>query len=270
MAIRTKAIKGSGIVQLRSVRSSSEGSTQTEEQVWTGPYAQLLTKQNSLLGAKATKLEPTEANHGKLTVTLETELTTTETDGRRETFTEVVWQELRKPVETNPYFKEMSEADIVAVKKAIENSEPIPTEGELVAKLYNLLARGTTEWSTGVPVVRRTKTRVSGSLAAGKAWYRDDPPISVEGDWVWLKTADERRRDLLRMRELAGTAGALGVAEAHTFCAILRLDLDEQDGDFGHRLLAAGQHLGVADRVGQRQRAGRHPDPGDRIRHRFP
>jgi hypothetical protein len=195
MAIKEKAIKGKGIVQLRSVRTSQEGNTFTETQTFTGPYADLVAKQNANLGAKGTNLEPTEANHGKLTLTFESQTSDYHFDGRRETFTEVLWQELRKPVETNPCFKDMSEADIVAVKKAIENGDPIPTEGELVAKLYNKLARGTTEWSTGVPVVRRTTTRVRGDLTGGKAWFRDDPPISVEGDWVWMKTVDERRRD---------------------------------------------------------------------------
>ena len=54
---------------------------------------------------------------------------------------------------------------------------------------------GTTEWSTGVPVVRRTTTKRTGKEDKGKAWFRDTPPVDVEGDWEFLKTVNETRRD---------------------------------------------------------------------------
>ena len=55
------------------------------------------------------------------------------------------------------------------------------------------------------------------------------------------------------MRELAWAASALGVTKAQALVAVLGFDFREQHGNFGHRLLPAGEHLGVADRVGQRQ-----------------
>ena len=79
--------------------------------------------------------------------------------------------------------------------------------------------------------------------------------------------ADQVRRDLLGVGVLAGAAGALGVAEPDALVALLGGDLGEQEGDLGHRLLPAGEHLGVADRGGQRQGDGgelHRPDPVDR------
>ena len=53
--------------------------------------------------------------------------------------------------------------------------------------------------------------------------------------------------------------------EAQALVPLLGLDLREQHRDLGHRLLAPGQHLGVADGRGQRQVAGRNAQPGDAI-----
>ena len=61
--------------------------------------------------------------------------------------------------------------------------------------------------------------------------------------------ADQVGRDLLGMRVLRRAAGPLGVAEADALRGRRSVrDLGEQEGDLGHRLLPAGQHLGVADR----------------------
>ena len=47
-----------------------------------------------------------------------------------------------------------------------------------------------------MPVVRRTNTKVNGSLTThGGAWFRDEPPVTVDGQWEWMKTRDERRKD---------------------------------------------------------------------------
>ncbi len=77
--------------------------------------------------------------------------------------------------------------------------------------------------------------------------------------------AEQRRRQLAGVGVLAGTAGALRIAEAHSLAAVRRRDFGEQDRDLGHRLLAARQHLGVADRGGQRQIATGQTDPGDAV-----
>jgi hypothetical protein len=197
MARIQKPIKGKGIVELKSIRTSQDGNSFVEVKTYTGPYSELKVKQDANLGAKTTHLEPTEAGMGKLSITFENQTADYNFDGRRETFTEVIWQELRKPVETNPYFAELTTDQILKVKKAIDEGGPAPSEGSTAGEieLYDLLAKGTTEWSTGVPLVRRTTTRVRGDLAGGNAWFRDAPPIDVAGSWQFLKTADERRRD---------------------------------------------------------------------------
>ena len=76
---------------------------------------------------------------------------------------------------------------------------------------------------------------------------------------------DQRRSDLFGVRELSRTTGAFRVAESQTLVTVSGLDLREQNRDLGHRLLAAGQHLGVADRRGERQVAGRHANPCDAV-----
>ncbi|MNL14652.1 hypothetical protein D3C87_1356030 [compost metagenome] len=77
--------------------------------------------------------------------------------------------------------------------------------------------------------------------------------------------AQQGRGDLAGVGVLAGAAGPLGIAEAEPGVAVGGADLGEQDGHLGHRLLPAGQHLGVADRGGERQIAGGKANPGDRI-----
>ena len=65
--------------------------------------------------------------------------------------------------------------------------------------------------------------------------------------------ADGDLHDLLEVGVLRLAAGALGVGEAHALEALLGGELDEEHHRLGERLLPAGEHLGVADRVGQRQ-----------------
>ncbi len=63
--------------------------------------------------------------------------------------------------------------------------------------------------------------------------------------------AQQGRGDLARVGVLARAAGPLRIAEAEPGVAIGGADFGEQDGHLGHRLLPAGQHLGVADRGGE-------------------
>ncbi|MCY1526059.1 hypothetical protein D9M68_610620 [compost metagenome] len=77
--------------------------------------------------------------------------------------------------------------------------------------------------------------------------------------------ADQVRRHLQSMGELPGTAGALGIAEPQAPMTIAGFDLGDQDGDLGHRLLPAGEHLGIADRIGQRQCHRAQAQPGDAV-----
>ena len=211
MSIRQKAIQGTGIVQLRSTLSSSDGTLVTEMETWTGPYADLKTKQKAVyLGVKATNLQPSEANHGILTITRELDLSATnEATVPNQVTIEVTWQELRRPVETNPYFKDLTQWKIKEMRDlaASENTATLETD-EVAQYLLELLLRGTTEWSTGVPVVRRTTTKRSGRENKGMAWFRDDPPVDVAGDWEFLKTANNTQRDGKSFSQIEEWTGA--------------------------------------------------------------
>jgi len=77
--------------------------------------------------------------------------------------------------------------------------------------------------------------------------------------------ADHHRRDLNGVRVLARPAGALGIGEADAVPARLGVDLGEQEHHLGHRHLPSGQHLGVADRHGQRQSERGQPDAPDPV-----
>ena len=77
--------------------------------------------------------------------------------------------------------------------------------------------------------------------------------------------ADDAFGNFLGVGVLGGTAGALGVAEADAGVALLRGDLGEKEDDLRHGLLAAREHLGVADRDGQREACGGKFDVPDEI-----
>ena len=68
--------------------------------------------------------------------------------------------------------------------------------------------------------------------------------------------------------ELGPSARALRVAEAHALQALFRGDLGEQEHGLGQRLLPAGEHLGVADRVGQREDDMGKRDVANAVGHR--
>ena len=65
--------------------------------------------------------------------------------------------------------------------------------------------------------------------------------------------ADGDLGDLLEVGVLRRAAGPLGVAEAHALEALLGRHLDEEKDGLGERLLPPGEHLGVADRVLERE-----------------
>jgi len=65
--------------------------------------------------------------------------------------------------------------------------------------------------------------------------------------------------------ELAGAAGPLGVADAETVVALGGLDLGKEHHHLGHGALPAGEHLGVADRLRERQPHRRESDGADPV-----
>jgi hypothetical protein len=190
---------GTGIKKIRDIRTTNDG-TQTKVETWKGPYKLLEAKQNAIgFSAKATNLAPDGPN-GILTVTYEIPAPEDYQFTGSQTSIEIAWMELRKPIEQHSMFKNVPATEIKKAKDAAElegeASEAAAQQLDTIAKkLYDYLIKGTTEYSTGVPVVRRTKTRQAGNQGGGGAWMRDSPPVSIPGGWDWLKTADERRKD---------------------------------------------------------------------------
>ena len=82
--------------------------------------------------------------------------------------------------------------------------------------------------------------------------------------------AERDVRDLLEVGVLGAAACALRIGEAHTFVALFGDDLDEQQHGLGQRLLAAGQHLRIADWVLQRQHDVRKREVADAVGHQTP
>ena len=194
MALQRKSIKGSGTVKLNSSVSSQDGTTVTTTETYTGPYAALASMQaGAIANAKSTSLVPTEAGEGRLEISYEGSPSESSTDSNSVSI-EVVWQELRKPIETHKMFRALAADRVAAVRKMAEDGLIGPSSGGAEQKLYEYLVRGVTEWVTGVPVVRRTTKKRTGSLKAGSAWHRGSPPVSI-GGFQFMKTADERHKE---------------------------------------------------------------------------
>ena len=77
--------------------------------------------------------------------------------------------------------------------------------------------------------------------------------------------ADDAFGDFLGVGVLGRPAGALGVAEADAAVALFGGDFGEEEHDFGHGLLASGEHLRVADRNGERKPGRGQLDVADEI-----
>lgn len=197
MAIQRKL--NSGINMLKPTLSSSDGATKREE-IWQGPYDLLAAKQLAVYRQAKSSMLTQDGPNGRLVLTYETPASGDYQFPGGETITEVFWAELRKPVETHSAFATLTAASVLQIKKNVEQASgtgtPAPPSSDPTeTKLWNLLAKGTTEYSVGVPVVRRTKTKMAGNQGGGSAWKRESPPVSVPGKWEFMKTADERRRD---------------------------------------------------------------------------
>lgn len=214
MAIQKKSIKGSGAIKMRDVLTANDGTTVTLTETWVGAYAELKTKLESIYRqCKSASLTPTEAGEGDLVITYEQQLVTSTTQRPPSVETiEVIWSELRQPVELAPAFKDLSAKEVKSIREAAEGtSDELRVSDEnydIGAKLYALIAKGTTEWSTGVPVIRRTTTNVQGNIASGNTWYRDTPPRVPPGEWQFLKTVDERRQVGFRFDQVEEWMGA--------------------------------------------------------------
>lgn len=209
-----KRKRKSGIVR-RSRRIATEKETfkRTTTEIWEGPLSELEAKQNVWAkDADSTSLSPTEGGNGSLeivtSVAMEVPNSRYGFGGAAQTTIEIEWVELRKKLETHPFFEGVSDEDRVKIKQAIDNPDPgqSPALSGMALELYLKLLRGQTEYSMAVPVVRRTTHRPSSTNAQG-AWFRDSPPVSVPGGWEWLKTANRittAGRDVNRVEEWTG------------------------------------------------------------------
>lgn len=189
-----------GITKLRdSVATEKSGQVQTvtTTETWVGPHALLSRKQQAAWkNCKSTSLAPGAADSGTLTLTRERKYEIPEDEAELPPPTvEVLWQELRVPVMQHPAFKDISPENKKKIREAAEKEDSVPPTNEVELKLYNLLAAGTTEYATGVPVIRRNTTQRKGDVGGGNAWVRANPPEEVEGTWEYMKTSDERRQE---------------------------------------------------------------------------
>lgn len=202
MAIKRK--RNNNIVKLNDTIATTPISTSRTE-TWVGPYDLLRAKQNAAAStASSTSLSPAEADTGTLTITYQRE-PPEPPPAAEAPIIEVEWVELRKKIEEAPYFSSVTPQDVVKARAwAEDTSKPKPTgrAGELADKL----ARGQTEFSIAVPVVRRT-TYSPTSLTSGGAWFRNFPPVGLSG-WQFLKTADRVSRQGRRFQRVEEWTGA--------------------------------------------------------------
>ena len=198
--------------------SSQWGAVTTVSDVWEGTMAELLAHRDSIMGAyTTTQISPTKGGHGRLVASITNESPGGGSPGPTGDETiEVEWVELRLPVEKNSFFHDLTNETKGVIRKlatagAKADELSVITDGSdwaIVFALYELIAGGTSDYSTGVPVVRRT-TRGAGSLTKGSAWYRETPPATIPGDWEFLKTCDRRTKvggTVHRIEEWTGSA----------------------------------------------------------------
>ena len=121
--------------------------------------------------------------------------------------------------------------------------------------------------AAGLEVVERDVERgdrLRGDAGAADGGTGPHERLVDLGDVVGV-LADGDVHDLLEVGVLPLAARALGVAEPHALEALLGGELDEEHHRLGERLLAAGEDLGVADRVGQRKHDVRQRDAADAV-----
>lgn len=190
--------RGDRSARMRPTITITDGTTMTKTWVYNGDYGDL--EKLALVQARSAKtvvLQPEPAAQGTLTVTQEEEVNLADvTDGKP--VVELIWQELRKSITEHPHFDSLAphhKKEIIAAaedpeKTASDLSDSVGTPG---VELYNLLASGVTEYSIGVPVVRSTTPRAR--VVPKATWVRSKPPLNVPGEWQFLLTAVDFRKE---------------------------------------------------------------------------
>ncbi|MFZ4774637.1 MAG: hypothetical protein ACOYM3_04695 [Terrimicrobiaceae bacterium] len=208
------------VVCPKEYQTAEWGSQVGFSDVWEGPMSELIAYRDTIKSAyTTTQIAPTKGGHGRLVATISTVPGTGAVSAPTgDIMIEVEWVELRLPVQSNPAFDELTELGKRNILNAATASPPVEFSAlglsgfESAEPLYKLILKGTTEWSTGVPVIRRTTKNASG-ISRGSAWYRDTPPVSVPrggsgGTWEWMKTVDRRTKigaDIVQIEEWTGS-----------------------------------------------------------------
>lgn len=200
MSIIKKSTRGrhDRTVKSRATVTYTDGITKTTSWQHTGAYADL--EARAVIEARTAKtvtLAPDPAGQATLTVTQEEEVTLSDVTPGKPVI-ELIWQELRKNVAEHPHFDSLAphqKKEIIATAEDPDKTEADLADdvGEPGAKLYQLLAAGVTEYSVGVPVVRRTTPRAA--LVPQATWVRSTPPMNVPGSWEFLLTAADLRKE---------------------------------------------------------------------------
>lgn len=118
-----------------------------------------------------------------------------------QTIVEIDAGSLEKSIFSHPKIDGVvSKADIAAVKKAMENKEPIPGPSlpgpltEPLQRLADYLQKGGESYLVPAPIVQITTTSVNkpsvGQTGRGTRTTSKPHPSAPDG-WVWLKTADK-------------------------------------------------------------------------------
>jgi hypothetical protein len=117
-----------------------------------------------------------------------------------QTIVEIDAGSLEKSIYSHPKLAGLSAIEIAAVKKAMEDKEPIPGPSipgplsEPMQKLADYLKKGGEGFLVAAPVVQITTTSVNkpavGTIGRGTR-TTTKPHASAPDGWVWLKTADK-------------------------------------------------------------------------------
>ena len=106
------------------------------------------------------------------------------------------WVVLEKSIERHPRYADVSDADIIIIREAVENpvsgQSPFLTDTAAI-ELYTKLLRGQDSYTLYSPIVRST-TPYDGPPPQGKAGQLENPPGNAPADWDWRKTAYRRQK----------------------------------------------------------------------------
>ncbi len=164
------------------------------------------------IAIESSRLQRAPGKRGRLTLiaTLNREDSTGSKAPIADPIPEIDWVRISKPIESHPRFKDISPADLRKIKNAVQNpsetSSPYFADPE-AQKLYIRLLRGQESYDVWAPLIRTT-TEHLGKPDTGDCGQIVSPPISVDGDWIFMKTADSARMENRRWKRTQEYTGA--------------------------------------------------------------